>query len=251
MTPGDTGRGDGGDRFPSTRASAVAGVRSPEAAERDRSLSTLIAAYWRPVYKYVRIRWGRPPEDAEDLTQGFFLRAMERSFFDSYDPEKSRFRTFLRTCLDAYLANELRAERRLKRGGGAILLSLDFESAEGELAAAPPVTPGSPDELFRSEWVRGLFNLALESLRDECRKAGKTVHFRLFERYDLDDPGSGRITYQVLADEHDLSVSDVTNYLAFTRREFRRILLETLREITAGEEEFRREARILLGEKGD
>jgi RNA polymerase sigma factor (sigma-70 family) len=249
MTP--PGPGAGGDRFPTTRASAVVGVRSPEASERARSLETLVAAYWKPVYKYIRVRRGCRPDEAEDLTQGFFLRAMEKRFFDTYEPAKGRFRTFLRTCLEGYLSNELRAERRLKRGGGAVPLSLDFEGAERELSELPSAGSASPEDFFQAEWVRALFDRALESLRSECASRGKEIHFRIFQRYDLEEPGGERPTYADLAAELGIPASDVTNHLARVRREFRRILLDSLREITAGEEEFQREARILLGARGD
>jgi RNA polymerase sigma factor (sigma-70 family) len=242
--------GKGGGRFPTTHRSAVLGVRSGEPAERTRSMEVLAASYWRPVYKYIRVRKGCRREEAEDLTQGFFLRAMEKRFFDAYDPEKARFRTFLRTCLEGFLSNEQRSERRLKRGGGVSALSLDFDGAEAELAAVPSPAE-SPEEFFQAEWIRGLFTRALELLRSECAERGKEVHFRLFQRYDLDGAEGSRPTYASLAEEFSLPVSDVTNHLAFARREFRRILLATLRDITSGEEEYRREARLLLGDRGD
>jgi RNA polymerase sigma factor (sigma-70 family) len=243
--------GAGGGRFPTTRGSAVLGVRSPEPAERAQSLETLTAAYWKPVYKYIRVRRGCGPEEAEDLTQGFFLRAVEKKFFESYDPSKARFRTFLRTCLEGYLSNELRAERRLKRGGGVAPLSLDFAGAEAEIASAPASVESSPEDYFRAEWIRALFGQALESLRRECETRGKEIHFGIFTRYDLDEPAGPRPTYAELAAELGITPADVTNYLAFARREFRRILLERLREITVGEEEFQREARVLLGIRGE
>ncbi len=246
-----SGAGTGGGRFPTTRRSAVIGARSPEAAERARSLEIVAAAYWKPVYKYLRVRRGLPREEAEDRTQGFFLKAFEKRFFDSYDPAKARFRTFLRTCLEAYVANEERAERRLKRGGGAVRLSLDFEGAEREIASPPAAAAGSPEEFFRSEWVRSLFTLALDALRAECETRGRGIHFRLFERYDLGESGEDRPSYRDLARELGLTVADVTGHLAWARREFRRLLLESLREITASEEEFRREAGILLGSRGE
>lgn len=242
----DTSIGGRADRFPLTSWSAVAGARSADAEQRTRSFDTLIAAYWKPVYKYIRIKWRKPNEDAKDLAQGFFLRAMEKDFFAPYDPEKGRFRTFLRTCLDGYLSNEAKAAGRLKRGGGATLLSLEFETAEGELAHADIASPESIERCFETEWARSLFGLAIESLRAECAARGRDVHFRLFERYDLDD-SERRPTYDALAREFGIPVTSVTNYLALARRELRRIVLERLREITATDEEFREEARLLLG----
>lgn len=103
------------------------------------------------------------------------------------------------------------------------------------------------EEYFRREWVRNLFALAVEKLRMTCEARGKTAHFRLFERYDLDEEETG---YEELAREMDLPVTQVTNYLAWARREFRQIVLDGIREVSGSEEEFRREARALLGVNG-
>ena len=236
------------DRFPTTHWSAVQGAQSDEPEERRRSLEAIAAAYWRPVYKHVRLSRRRSPEDAEDLTQAFFARAVEKDFFAGYDPAKGRFRTFLRTCVDRFAANEEKAATRLKRGGGAAALACDFDAAEKEIAAAGARGgERSPEDLFDAEWVRSLFGLAVEALRRECEAAGKTRHFELFRRYDLEDAGSGGVTYDDLAREFSLTTSLVTNHLAWARREFRRLLLETLRGVTGSDEEFRLEARLLLG----
>jgi len=239
-------RPGGGGGFPTTRGSALVGARSDDPAERARSFEALVAAYWKPVYKYLRFRFRRSPEDAKDLTQGFFLRALEKNFFAPYDATRGRFRTFLRTCLDGYAANELKAAGRLKRGGDAIFLSLEFERADGEMARCDPPDPGSLDRYFDSEWARSLFELGVEGLRLECGNLGKQVHFLIFEAYDL-EPGERRPTYDQLAERFSLPATTVTNHLAWARREFRRIVLERLREITGTDDEFRREARVLLG----
>jgi RNA polymerase sigma factor (sigma-70 family) len=239
--------GDRGGRFPTTHLSAVEGAACADPALRSRSLEILITAYWKPVYKYIRVKWSKPHEDARDLTQAFFTLAMEKDYFASFNPSLGRFRTFLRTCLDGFLANEDKAARRIKRGCEFIHLPLEFETAEGELVAAEIPSGEDLDRYFDAEWVRHLFELAVDALRAECDERGKQVHFRLFERYDLEDPGASRMTYQDLAAQFGLPATTVTNHLAFARREFRRILLEKLRQITASDEEFRREARYLLG----
>jgi DNA-directed RNA polymerase specialized sigma24 family protein len=246
--PHDTDIGGPGGRFPETRRSAIAAVASDDEIERSRALEIIIAAYWKPAYKYIRLKFGKSNEDAKDLTQGFFTRAIEKDFFRPYDPAKARFRTFLRTCLDGFVANEEKAAHRLKRGGNTQLLSLDFESAEGELRKIDPPAPETLDDYFEKEWARSFFSVTLEALRGECLTAGKNVHFELFQRYYLGDAGhEERVTYDQLAAETGLPVTSITNYLAFARREFRRIALDRLREITATESEFRREARSLLG----
>ena len=249
VAPEDTAIGGRAGRFPSTRWSAIQGARSEDPAERSRSFGTLVAAYWRPVYKHIRIRWGKGSEDAKDLTQEFFARALEKEFFDSYDPVKGRFRTFLRTCLDGFLANEDKAARRLKRGAGVQPLPLEFETAEGEMAVTEIPSPDDIERYFDAEWVRSLFRLAVEALREECEHRSKPVPFHLFSRYDLEGPDG--ITYGDLAREFGIPETQVTNHLAFARREFRRLLLEKLREITVSDEEYRREARYLLGVEPD
>ena len=234
-------------RFPSTRLSVIVAARSEDTGVRQQALDRIAAVYWKPVYKYIRLHWLKSKEDAQDLTQEFFARVIEKDFLAGYDPERARLRTFLRTCVDALVANEARAARRLKRGGGAAVLPLDFQLAEHELSPLAQSASGNPDELFEREWVRSLFSLAVEELQRACEKRGKLSHFRLFERYDLEDSEERRLSYRDLALEFGLEVTDVTNYLAYVRREFRRIALDLLREMTANEEEFRREARALFG----
>jgi RNA polymerase sigma factor (sigma-70 family) len=246
--------GAGGGRFPLTRWSAVLAARSDDPSERARALDLLVRAYWKPVYKYIRVRWNKPREDAQDLTQDFFARAIEKGFFDRFDPAKARLRTFVRVCVDGMVANEAKAAGRLKRGGNAAHLSLDFDSAETELGRAPApelreiALPDSMEEFFEKEWVRSLFSLVVEALRQECDRRDKQVYFQLFEIYDLEDRVAGaRASYADLAREFGIPVTDVTNHLSFARREFRRIALEKLREMCASEDEFRREALAIFG----
>jgi RNA polymerase sigma factor (sigma-70 family) len=234
--------------FPLTRRSVVRAAASADPETRQRAFDALVAAYWKPVYKYLRLKWSASGEDAEDLTQGFFARAIEKGFFDRFDPARARFRTYLRACLDGFVANERQSARRLKRGGGAEHVSLDFGGAEAELARQGPSESADMEEYFHREWVRSLFGLAVEALRRRCTEAGKDVHFALFERYDLDGPdAAARPSYADLAREMGIPETQVTNHLAWARREFRRLVLEALEEATGSEEEFRTEARQLLG----
>lgn len=242
----DTQIGGHDGRFPSTRHSLMQAVRSADTSERRRALDVLIAAYWKPVYKYIRLRWGKDNEQAKDLTQEFFARLLEKDFLESYDPSRARLRTFLRVCLDRFLGNNQAAEHRIKRGGDTAFVPLDFETAEGELRQLEPRSSEDVEEFFAREWTRSVFGNALETLRRECEAEGKQVHFQLFELYDVEEGGK-QLTYSQVADRFGIKPSDVTNYLAYSRREFRRIVLDSLREMTASEEEFRREARALLG----
>jgi len=233
--------------FPDTSWSAVLGVRSGDEGVRARSLEALAQVYWKPVYKHVRLRWGRGPEDAQDLTQEFFSRALEKRFFDAWDPARGRFRTFLRVCLDGFLANEAKAAGRLKRGGGILHLPLEFKRAEGEITMAPVPSPDTIERHFDAEWARSLFELTVESLKAACDAEGKAISYRIFERYDLEGSDEERSTYAMLAEELRIPITQVTNHLAWARRRFRALLLERLRALCATDEEFQKEARSLLG----
>src|SRR6266699_4044464 len=147
----------GGDRFPPTRRSVIEAVRSIDAEERERALEALCAAYWKPIYKYVRWRWNWAANDAQDLTQGFFAELLERELLDKFDPKKSRLRTYLRVCVDSFVMNEDKADRRRKRGGNVLHVALDFASAEEEFGATtmdPALIPSpeSLEQFFEKEW---------------------------------------------------------------------------------------------------
>jgi hypothetical protein len=216
-------------------------------------METIIAAYWKPIYKYMRIKWNLAAEDAADFTQEFFTRLLEKEFLAAYDSSKGRLRTFLRTCADRLFMKLQRDSKRLKRGAGSAHLSLDFpldfEEAEREFGTVRGFDSQgfeSPERCFDKEWARSLFALGVKRLQICCENEGKMLHFELFERCDLED-NDPKPSYAQLAEEFGLAVTDATNYLAFARRRFRRCVLDQLREMTATEEEFRLEARALLG----
>ena len=244
----DTDIGGGQGRFPPTQRSAVLRTRDPDPEVRSLAFGALVEGYWKPIYKYLRIKWRASNEEAKDLTQGFFTRAMEKGYFAKYDPTKASFRTYLRTCLDGFVANERKSASRIKRAGELKIVSLDFALVEGELKRHEPSDTADVEAFFHQEWVRGLFGSAVDRLRERCESRGKLRQFELFERYDLQAPSQGeRLSYADLAREYDLPTTQVTNYLAYVRRQFRDIVLDTLREMTGSEEEFRSEARDLLG----
>jgi RNA polymerase sigma factor (sigma-70 family) len=244
----DTDLGGAAAVFPVTHCSLVRAAADPDPAVRRRAWDALIAAYWKPVYKYLRVKGQLTNEDAKDLTQAFFARALEKDFFTRFDPARARFRTYVRLCADRFAANQRQAAGRQKRGGDVELLPLDFEGADGELRRNPAADGADPDEFFRREWVRELFGLAVEDLRRQCDASGKAVHFALFRRYDLEGPDAPEgPTYAQLGKEFGLSENQVTNHLAFARGQFRRLVVERLRAATGGEEEFREESRRLFG----
>jgi RNA polymerase sigma factor (sigma-70 family) len=239
-----------GESFPLTRLSVLAAARSQDGAERAHALDVLFAAYWKPVYKYIRLRFSQSPQDAQDLTQGFFADLLERDLLSRFDPRKSRFRTYLRVCADSFALNEIKAASRKKRGGEFAHVALDFSAAEDELRAqaiepASIPSPESLEEFFEKEWIRSLFSFSVDELRGLCEAREKQKAFQLFEAYDLD--GEENISYAELAARFSLPLTEVNNQLAWARREFRRIALGRLQALCDTEEEFAREAKTLFG----
>jgi RNA polymerase sigma factor (sigma-70 family) len=240
-----------GGNFPQTRWSVIAAARSDDTAERARALDRLCDAYWKPVYKYIRLKYAKPPDEAQDLAQGFFAEVLERDLLSRFDPGKSRLRTYMRLCADSFVLNEIKHAGRQKRGGDAVHLALDYSAAENELdkQTIDPATIASPEkfeEFFEKEWIRSLFSSAVEDLRQLCDSREKEGAFALFESYDLAD---NSVSYLQLAEARGISVSEVTNQLAWARREFRRFAQDRLRSVCSTEEEFSREAKALFGGK--
>ena len=141
-----------------------------------------------------------------------------------------------------------RRSGRLKRGGGATTVPLDFTTAEGELVRIEPSVPADVDDLFYREWVRALFDRAVGDLRADAEANNRQVMFEVFARYDLTDAAT-RPSYDEIGAALGLPVTTVTNHLAAMRRLFRAIVLDRLREITGSDEEWEAEARRLL--RGD
>jgi len=235
--------------FPATRLSVVERTRSHDEETRRVAWATIIEAYWKPAYKYLRLKWSLDPDQAADLTQEFFTTTLEKDLVERYDPARARFRTYLRLCLDGFAANARKAERRLKRGGGVTLVPLDFQTAEGEMARHEGSVDADVDELFYREWVRALFERSVADLKRHADASARPVMFEVFARYDLADEGEPRPTYGDLARELGLTAATVTNHLAAMRRQFRQIILARLRELTSSEDEFEAEAARLLGSR--
>ena len=235
------------DRFPSTRRSVVAALAGDDQRSRDDAWESLARAYWRPVYAYLCQRWRADPDDAQDLTQEFFSRAQARQFFATYDSGKARFRTFLRVCLDRFVMREREAASRQKRGGGVRLLSLHHDP--GAPPPPEPADPGAdPEAQFQREWVRALFAEAVDHMRERSASRGRTTAFEIFVAYDLEGSDTpDRPSYDSLARQYGIPVTQVTNHLSAMRRDFRREVLARLRALTGSEAEFRAEARDLLG----
>ena len=196
----------------------------------------IVAAYWKPVYKYIRWKWRESNESAKDLTRLFAKSLRERCVRGLESQRPAAFRTFLRLCADRFVANHRQFASRLKRNAQRTE-ALDEASA---------TDPFDCDEYLHREWIRQVFAHAIAALRDEYSARGREQAFRAFERYDLAVEET-RPSYAELALEIGVSSTQVTNYLAAARRDLRRIVLEKLRELTATDREYQSEARAVLG----
>src|SRR5689334_15131385 len=153
-------------QFPDTHWSVVlrAGDRAGQ-PQREQALETLCRAYWYPLYAYVRRR-GYPEETAKDLTQGFFLRLLEKNYVGDADARRGRFRTFLLTSLGYFLANEWDRSRAQKRGGDRSLVSLDELDAEGRYLHEP-ADGSTPETVFERRWAEAVLEGVFGRLRRE------------------------------------------------------------------------------------
>lgn len=232
------------DKFPATRLSVVERIRAEDPETRRIAFGDLVEGYWRPVYKHLRSTWQLEPDEAQDLTQAFFADAFAKGWLERFDPGRARFRTFVRVCADRSVMNARQAEGRLKRGGGAPMVSLDFEGADRELAAVrSPDT--DPEASFHQEFIRALFDRVIGALRLEYETEGRAAWFALFERYDLAHQAG--LSYAQLASDAGVTTTQVTNRLAQVRRRFRELALAELRRLCGSQAEFEREARELFG----
>jgi RNA polymerase sigma-70 factor (ECF subfamily) len=162
-------------RFATTRWSIIAAACHGPTLEADAALEALCRAYWYPLYAYVRRR-GYTKADAEDLVQAFFARFQARTYLEGLSAERGRFRALLQASLKHILANEWDKSQRQKRGGGATILSLDWQTADTQFQIAATGEP-SPDKAFDREWALALLAKVIERLQAECVADGKAKLF--------------------------------------------------------------------------
>lgn len=172
--------------FLPTRWSLIAAVRSGDAPRARQAMDTLCQAYWYPLYAYVR-RLGHPPEDAADLTQGFFFYLVDKGILARADRDRGRLRNFLLTSMQYYVRGQWRRGQRACRGGGSPLLSIDEATAEGRYACEP-VEVATPESLYERRWALTLLERTLEGLRADYVGLGKEALFDMLKPALTGDP---------------------------------------------------------------
>jgi RNA polymerase sigma-70 factor (ECF subfamily) len=229
--------------FATTHWSVVLAAGHDSSPGAQEALEKLCSAYWYPLYAYVR-RQGRSAEDAQDLTQAFFAKLLEKKSLRHAQKERGRFRTFLLTSLKNFLSQEWERAKAAKRGGGSIHLSWDQTSAE-ERYQLEPVSDLTPDKIFEQRWALTLFQQALARLRDESVAAGNSDRFEQLKGFLTDEPGTG--AYKAVAERLGMSPESVAVSVHRLRQRYGELVREGIAQTVATPAEAQEELRYLIG----
>ena len=239
-----------GGTFVTTHWSIVLTAGRNETTRARDALSKLCQTYWYPLYGYVRGR-GHSREDAQDLTQEFFARLLEKNWLARVDREKGRFRSFLLIAMKRFLADEWDKARAQKRGGGVPLLSLQFDTAETRLSREPADEKATPEQAFERRWVLTLLEEVFKRLRTEFEQEGNAELFKELNPCLVGERTS--LPYAELAKKLALSESAVKSAVHRLRQRYRKLLRDEIAETVATSAEVEEELQHLfavLGKKG-
>lgn len=232
--------------FPPTRWTLVLSATRKDAPESAAALEAICHAYWYPLYAYVR-RCGQSPHDAQDLTQEFFCRLLEKRWLAAADREKGKLRTFLIVALKKFMAMEWRRESAQRRGGGQPHTSFDTTFAESRLATDTHSL--APDETFDRQWALTLLDLTANRLRAEFLAAGKPADFEALKNCLLAERGA--LDYAAVARQLGVNEGAARVAVHRLRKRFRDIYREEISQtLRAGEDldaELRHLAAALAG----
>ena len=228
--------------FPTTRWSVVLAAKQRDQPGSVQALETLCRNYWYPLYVFVRSS-GWAPADAEDLTQEFFARLLAKDYLRVVEPEKGRFRTFLRFALKRFLAKEWERLGAAKRGSGQRPIAFDAAAAEERFATECAGTL-SPEQLYDRQWALSLLNDAVARLAREYEAAGKASQFAALRPCLIAERGS--ISYASLATSLDTSESTARVTLHRLRKRFREVFRETVADTVCSAAEAEDEIREVL-----
>jgi DNA-directed RNA polymerase specialized sigma24 family protein len=234
------------DRFPTTRWSRIAAAGDGDVPEAREALAALCAAYWYPLYAFIR-RKGHGPDEALDLTQEYFARLLERGTFAAADPGKGRFRSFLLADCTHFLAHRRERDRALKRGGGIPPLSIDARDAEGRYLREPSHSR-TPERLFERDWALSLLDGVLARLRREYHESGRGEVFDVLKVALTGSPHS--ISQAELAARLAISAGAVQVAVHRLRKRYRALVREAIAATVADESEVEAEIRDLFAALG-
>jgi RNA polymerase sigma factor (sigma-70 family) len=229
-------------QFTTTHWSVVLAAGHTSAPGATEALAKLCGAYWYPLYAYLR-RSGRGIHDAQDLTQAFFARLIEKKDFALADREKGKFRFYLLGALKHFLADQHDKATALKRGGGRTFISFDAQTAE-QRYHLEPVDEASPDKLFERRWALTLLDQALARLRLECAVPGKAQLYEELETFLTGAPGDA--SYGEIAARQGTTESAVKSALHRLRQRHRELIREEVAATVSTAAEVEEEIRHLI-----
>ena len=242
--PRYTGPMPSSDRFATTRWSLIRATREPGEPAARQALADLCRLYWFPIYSFIRRR-GQSHEQAQDFTQEFFTRLLERNGLATADPSRGRFRSYLLAACQNFLANQHDHDVALKRGGGQEPLPLDFGDADSRYGCEPAGGRTAEQE-FERRWAVALLDQALAALRAEYVGMDRQ---RLFERIKGVLTGESE-PYSVLATDLGLTEGEIKVAIHRLRQRYREQLREIIAETVGSEEEVEDEIRALFAALG-
>ena len=228
--------------FHTTHWSVVFRASEAESPGAQPALENLCRTYWYPVYAYVR-RQGREPEEAKDLTQEFFHNFLRRGSVSLADPARGKFREFLLGSVKHFLANEWHKARRLKRGGGQRMLSIDEAVGEGRFAREP-ADHSTPESLFERRWAQALLETVLDRVSAEFAEAGRGERFAGLRGFLLD--GSEPESYAEVGRRLGLGEAATKSAIHRLRKRFAALLREEITRTVSAEGEVDAELRHLF-----
>jgi len=229
-------------RFTTTHWSVVFTAGQTDSPQANEALEKLCRTYWYPLYVYVR-RQGNSPEDAQDLTQIFFSRLLEKNYFAKANRDRGKFRTFLLRSLKNFLVNEWKRAVRLKRGGGVEFLSIDANVAEDRYATEP-ANESNPDAAYEQRWAVTLIEQVLTALRQEFNAADKARLFEGLKGFTWGDKSTA--SYAEIAGQLNLTEGTVKVAVHRLRQRFRELLRAEVAHTVARPEDVDDELRYLI-----
>jgi RNA polymerase sigma-70 factor (ECF subfamily) len=230
------------NRLPTTHWSLIQVAGRTSSATARQALETLCRIYWSPVYAYIRRR-GINAIEAQDLTQAFFAELLGKDYLLQATPERGRFRSFLLTACQHFLANERAKARAQKRGGGQAPLSLDFAAAENHVRAEPAAGT-TPEQVYERQWAISLLRDVMDRLEEECRRRGKADLFVALKPWLIGEHAG--VTYAATAKKLAMTPAAVKMAGVRLRRRYRELLREAIAQTVASAEDVDDEIRCLF-----
>lgn len=241
---GDTSFARGPKGFPKTSWGFISNLRSVDAGKRREGMETLCQRYWRPIYIYIRIAWGKSNEDAKEMTQTFLGLVMEKETLQKYEADLGSFRGYLKVILKRFLRDQALAKRALKRGGTSRIVSLD----EIDTTLVAPIDPEAedPEREFDKAWAVSVVSQAVRHVREQYESTGRLAQFQVYEKYEQ-APEGNRPTYARIAESLGMSMADVRNHLHAVRKAVLAEIRAELERTVADPKRIEEEWRLLFG----